>query len=426
MDLLRNRVINEHYQLIQQLEQAYTEKINELLKQKALIHLALQQTLYSKLLEINTITESSSSLKNETNPSNIPSFQHVQTPPSQNAPIKPMVDSGNLQGILEILQQLDPNALTNTSDESCASITPTSNPSIAAPNPPLNPLFRCEICNVQFQKEANFTFHLSMHKLQNAMFSQFPENYMNQSQNNNAHAMNAHPPIKQEERVLEPMCTPNQSQHGTLHTPDPPSLGDIREHPYTGGSIKIKPFRCTKCGKYFRQKRELNRHIINKHTPNHEKPFKCRFCKYGAATKSIVQRHEYTHSTTKPYRCNQCNYQTSYKYILKKHVNKVHNGEEKEETEDKETTTWKCAHCNAGFASKYLMKQHEAAHGVSLVSENHYQCDQCSFRCAHKHSLIGHKLMHNQTKPFLCNICHKKFVTATELSKHAQTHQSIN
>eukprot|EP01084_Bolivina_argentea_P284404 487417_1 len=72
MESLRNQVINEHYRLIQQLESKYTEQINQLLKQKALVHLVLQQSLYTKLLEINNISETTLHKTTNTNNSSSP------------------------------------------------------------------------------------------------------------------------------------------------------------------------------------------------------------------------------------------------------------------------------------------------------------------------------------------------------------------
>merc|ERR1712087_252988 len=127
----------------------------------------------------------------------------------------------------------------------------------------------------------------------------------------------------------------------------------------------------TKCARSFRHKRELERHFINRHTANRDKPFKCRFCEYGAATKSIVQRHEYTHSAVKPYKCNLCAYQTAYRYILKKHLTKLHGvaldgDEERQAHAESPTITkqrtpnrnskakkkWKCGFCDKCFSAK--------------------------------------------------------------------------
>ena len=47
MDALRKEVIAEHYRLIQQLETKYTDQINQLLKQKALVHLVLQEVMHN-------------------------------------------------------------------------------------------------------------------------------------------------------------------------------------------------------------------------------------------------------------------------------------------------------------------------------------------------------------------------------------------
>ncbi len=56
------------------------------------------------------------------------------------------------------------------------------------------------------------------------------------------------------------------------------------------------------------------------------------------------------------------------------------------------------------------------------INWNSFKCDQCSFQTAHKRSLTRHKLIHNQDKPYLCNICHKKFSSINVLEQHSKQH----
>ena len=271
-------------------------------------------------------------------------------------------------------------------------------------------IFHCK-CNIKFQNKADYDFHLSMHTLLPLI-----------GQTSNP-PPNCPPvlPIKSEDDIIGCGINKNQKIRD----------GDDKM------AAAIKPFECTKCGKRFRQKRELNRHVINKHTPNHAKPFKCRYCDYGAATKSIVQRHEYTHSSTKPYQCTMCTYQTSYKYILKKHLKKVHNVEENESDllcSNSESATpvslngadgskkWKCGHCEKRFTAKSLMKQHELIHS----GPKNFKCDMCDFASAHKRSLTRHKLLHSAPKPFVCSVCSKQFRTKHLMEQHAKSHSLTN
>ena len=242
--------------------------------------------------------------------------------------------------------------------------------------------FQCKICGSTLQSKDALDFHLTMHSLTDGLLNHDVE--QSQSGHSNLNRLNvlihhnlnesnpqnqanrsmkeldlppmviAHPPspwpltakIESVQPLVLPLCTentattvpaaecdtksgfsPNRSARG--EAADVPVEDDVAENlspktPKTKIVDKSKPFQCPQCQRRFKQRRELNRHFINRHTPNAAKPFKCRFCSYGAATKSIVQRHEYTHSATKPYKCSLCKYQTSYRYILKKHLFKVH------------------------------------------------------------------------------------------------------
>ena len=89
-------------------------------------------------------------------------------------------------------------------------------------------------------------------------------------------------------------------------------------------SIKIEAitsFSCKHCNQSFDQQSYLQRHIINKHTPNHLKPFHCRYCPQGAAKKGTIRKHEANHLKTEklPFRCKYCSFSAQNHAVLSRH-----------------------------------------------------------------------------------------------------------
>jgi uncharacterized C2H2 Zn-finger protein len=68
-------------------------------------------------------------------------------------------------------------------------------------------------------------------------------------------------------------------------------------------------FKCRVCGKAFKHRRSLNRHVK---LHSGEKNFKCPYCATAFARSDHLKAHIHTHNNSKPYRCSvcQCGYST--------------------------------------------------------------------------------------------------------------------
>ncbi|XP_075208231.1 uncharacterized protein LOC142313129 [Anomaloglossus baeobatrachus] len=64
-----------------------------------------------------------------------------------------------------------------------------------------------------------------------------------------------------------------------------------------------KPFSCSECGRYFKQKSHF---ITHQRTHTEEKPFSCSECRKHFAHKSNLVIHERTHTGVKPFSCSEC------------------------------------------------------------------------------------------------------------------------
>ena len=53
--------------------------------------------------------------------------------------------------------------------------------------------------------------------------------------------------------------------------------------------------------------RIMKRHIASKHMEDHEKPFQCKICSKGFASKQGYTEHQNIHTGEKPFKCKFCN-----------------------------------------------------------------------------------------------------------------------
>eukprot|EP01084_Bolivina_argentea_P145329 254743_1 len=193
MDCLQTQVISEHYRLIQQLENKYMERINTLLRQKSLVHLALQQTLYNKLLEIQK--KSSQAKRQKQNINNINNILNFDQMNDSNDPYKDIIVPNrllfqqfnqtniHLQKQKQVKPHNSSNQHNNSTTTDSTNNTDVSVNKVQSNNTINSKQFKCNICNISFDTQENFTFHQSIHSLQVAIINQFPENYVNMQKN---------------------------------------------------------------------------------------------------------------------------------------------------------------------------------------------------------------------------------------------------
>ncbi|XP_034147235.1 zinc finger protein 30 homolog isoform X2 [Esox lucius] len=211
------------------------------------------------------------------------------------------------------------------------------------------------------------------------------------------------------------------------------TFGSVRErvsHRCAGSRGRSQPgqkFGCPHCGRSFKWRRSLRRHLV---THVKETDFSCRYCGEGPFPGiTELRAHQKVHdgeekpfqckkihggeickmvqTGEKPFQCQQCGRGFSSKASL-------HNHEQRYSTKKSHI----CPSCGKAFRCKGNLKIHMRTH----TGERPYHCTYCDKRFSMRGNLTIHIRTHTGEKPFLCSDCGKAFCSAGELQIHRRTH----
>nr|CDS21291.1 zinc finger protein [Echinococcus granulosus] len=121
--------------------------------------------------------------------------------------------------------------------------------------------------------------------------------------------------------LIQPPCVTSPNNDLSFQpTPQP-----IIDHPpadKVSYPPKMLPFSCSFCGRIYRQKIHLRKHVMAQHTK--QKPFFCPHCAYTTVEKSHLTVHIRTHTGERPYICRVCHYSSTQNCTLKSHYLRKH------------------------------------------------------------------------------------------------------
>ncbi|XP_035713655.1 oocyte zinc finger protein XlCOF26-like isoform X2 [Folsomia candida] len=167
-------------------------------------------------------------------------------------------------------------------------------------------------------------------------------------------------------------------------------------------------FPCTLCGKEFKAKKDLGRHI-GKHTK--EKSHVCGTCGRGFREMSDLRGHEVTHqnkATRTLFQCQLCPRTCFRSASLRQHIRTMH---EKERN-------YVCRFCDKKFMSPEVLRNHER--NIHSTNQDDFpSCDKCGYKTFFKHNLRRHMKRHETESGFDCYFCGKNFIIFTRLVKHS-------
>lgn len=198
----------------------------------------------------------------------------------------------------------------------------------------------------------------------------------------------------------------------------------IREHLQTHFKPSKGAVICPTCGKSFSDKFKMAGHIRS-HTG--EKPFPCPKCDKVFALNGTMLRHLRTqHLKENFFHCDQCDQSFSTKRGLFTHMKNNHGCEEgfqceqckcrfvteqgyMEHQQALKCNAHVCDECGKRFSTKLKLERHSNAHRAKTEKVYAANCPQCGKCFTTKYSLKEHERIHDNIRPYACEVCGKTF-----------------
>uniref|UniRef100_A0A669BKL8 PR domain zinc finger protein 10 n=1 Tax=Oreochromis niloticus TaxID=8128 RepID=A0A669BKL8_ORENI len=165
----------------------------------------------------------------------------------------------------------------------------------------------------------------------------------------------------------------------------------------------FRPFKCTHCGKAFRDKDKLEQHL--RVHGREAYTFSCHICSKSFMTDSALDDHLLVHTENRSYSCLLCPETFERLDLLKDHVG-VHAVD----------GFFTCPTCKKTFSDFIQVKKHIRC----FHSEKNFQCPDCDKAFCRPDKLRLHMLRHSDRKDFLCSTCGKQFKRKDKLREHMQ------
>ena len=144
--------------------------------------------------------------------------------------------------------------------------------------------------------------------------------------------------------------------------PDPEAL---RQHISSDHTKKENyKFACTRCGRTYRKKNALDKHLFSRHGINQKGTgtSMCSLCGKAFLHKSGLLQHMTSHGRNKPYQCQKCSRKFTEQRYMERHDRHIHN-------HDYPYSCGLCSH--PGFSNLQQFRQHmESSHPFSLPKDS--------------------------------------------------------
>ena len=261
-----------------------------------------------------------------------------------------------------------------------------------------NRKYQCELCDKSYAKNYRLKRHMqSFHEGEEGKIfpcglcsASFANNYRLTRHIGQVHEKNKKSSTKYNDLISNAIDHPNASEDNISEVKSEPSNPSIRlplplllAPKEIEQSPKIpKVHQCLVCNKIFANSYRLNRHVATVHDKIHQ--------------------------------CDKCSHIALSNTDLKLHVNAEHR-----------MSNYQCGQCSKMFTDNYKLKRHIAAVHEGMKP---YHCDKegCDKTFANPTDLKRHIYVHDDIKPYPCEMCDMAFREPRLLKRHiASTHHEI-
>ncbi|CAG0887437.1 unnamed protein product [Cyprideis torosa] len=193
---------------------------------------------------------------------------------------------------------------------------------------------------------------------------------------------------------------------------------------------------CEQCGKQFKTKTLLDRHIKGVHGPK----VPCSICSHHCIPGREYDWHMKLHEKYPENRCPHCNKNYANPYVLNSHIKQAHSPEARivcnicgnrylesymkrhmAMIHSKEGRALSCEHCGEVSRSSYALKVHyQKAHSDTVERK---PCKVCGKTFLFQFQLKRHESVH-ESPQFPCEDCDKCFKRRDHLQNHRVIHQA--
>jgi len=156
---------------------------------------------------------------------------------------------------------------------------------------------------------------------------------------------------------------------------------------------------------------------------------KCPVCGYRTTRTSHLTRHQLCqHSKSAAIVCSVdgCTYIASNERLFQRHVKSCHKSTPTQTSSSFPCTVPGCSY--SGATESRLIRhraRHRAVEGQQLDTDlvECYQCTQCAYKTVHREHFRRHvDSVHKNVRPFLCDVCGRRFKRHDALLQHRVVH----
>ncbi|CAL9703195.1 unnamed protein product [Knipowitschia caucasica] len=168
----------------------------------------------------------------------------------------------------------------------------------------------------------------------------------------------------------------------------------------------VMPNQCPLCPEQFMLKKHLNSHMMKLHGA--PKPHACPECDKSFMTKSELRSHESSkHKGEKLFVCEECGHQATTRNGLKMHIKAIH----------RRYKPFVCSECGHAFTQKNNLNMHMLVHS----GERPFQCHLCGKTFRTQGVLEKHNRTHTGERPFSCEFCQQRFTEKGAMIRHVES-----